>query len=233
MNAEKRKPVPPTTVVMMILVVVVVPFLPLLISWRWGWWEAWTYWIAAVVGFIASRLLAARRNPDLIAERARYAQHDDTKDWDKILSPIVGLGSGLIPIAAGLEARFGQPAAFSLGVKIVLFALILFGYVFASWALIENRFFSGTVRIQTDRGHTVVSTGPYAIVRHPGYASSLFTFLASPFFLDSLWALIPAVLITAAMVVRTALEDRTLHAELPGYEEYSRRTRFRLIPGIW
>ena len=233
MNAEKSKPISPGTVVIMILLVVVIPFLPLLISWRWGWWEAWTYWIVAVAGFTVSRLLVARRNPDLIAERARYMRHDDAKDWDKVLSPIIGLGGGLIPIMAGLEARFGQQTAFSLVVKMVLLALILFGYVFASWALIENRFFSGMVRIQTDRGHTVVSTGPYAIVRHPGYASSLVTFLASPFFLDSLWAVVPAVLLTSVLVVRTALEDHTLRAELPGYEDYSRRTRFRLIPGIW
>ncbi len=233
MNAEQRKPFSPVKVALMLLVVLVLPFTPLLISWRGGWWEAWTYGIMWVGAFIVSRLLVSRSNPDLIKERAGYAQHENVKSWDKVLSPLVGIGSGLIPIVAGLEARFGQPGVFPLAVKIVVLALIAFGYVFASWALIENRFFSGVVRIQTDRGHTVVSTGPYAIIRHPGYASSLVTFLASPFFLDSLWAMIPAVLFTAVLVFRTALEDRTLRAELPGYEEYSRRTRFRLIPGIW
>jgi protein-S-isoprenylcysteine O-methyltransferase Ste14 len=233
MSADQNKPISPVTVVIMLLLVAGLPFLPLLISWQWRWWEAWVFWGVSVAGFIVSRLLVARRNPDLITERARYTQHDDAKGWDKILSPLVGIGSGLIPLAAGLDARFGTPLSLPLGAKIVFLLLIVFGYAVGSWALIENRFFSGMVRIQTERGHRVVSTGPYGIVRHPGYASSLFTFLSMPFFLDSLWAVIPAVSLTAVLVVRTALEDRTLRAELPGYEEFTRRTRFRLIPGIW
>jgi protein-S-isoprenylcysteine O-methyltransferase Ste14 len=107
------------------------------------------------------------------------------------------------------------------------------GYVLSSWALLENRFFSGVVRIQKDRGHQVVSTGPYGFVRHPGYAGALLAYLVTPVLLDSTWAFIPAVLMAGVVILRTALEDRTLQEELPGYKDYARKTRYRLLPGIW
>ena len=110
---------------------------------------------------------------------------------------------------------------------------ILLGYAFSSWALIENRFFAGTVRIQTERGHHVISGGPYRIVRHPGYAGAVLGYLLIPVLLDSAWAFVPAILLLIVMITRTALEDKTLQAELPGYKEFAQRTRYRLIPGIW
>jgi protein-S-isoprenylcysteine O-methyltransferase Ste14 len=110
---------------------------------------------------------------------------------------------------------------------------IILGYGFSSWALIENRFFAGTVRIQTERGHHVVSSGPYRIVRHPGYAGGLFVYLFIPLLLDSLWAWIPTILLAIVLIVRTALEDQTLQAELPGYKEFAGKTKYRLFPGIW
>mgnify|MGYP002684581587 CR=1 FL=1 len=97
----------------------------------------------------------------------------------------------------------------------------------------ENRFFSGVVRIQTDRGHQVVTTGPYRFIRHPGYVGVLWTYLAMPLFLDSIWAFVPAVLTLAASILRTAWEDKTLQEELPGYKEYAQKTKYRLFPGIW
>ena len=96
-----------------------------------------------------------------------------------------------------------------------------------------NRFFSGTVRIQTERGHHVVSSGPYRLVRHPGYAGGLLGYVLIPVLLDSLWAFLPAGLLATVMVIRTALEDRTLQAELSGYAEYAQKTRYRLVPGVW
>ena len=99
--------------------------------------------------------------------------------------------------------------------------------------MIENRFFFGMVRIQTDRGHEVVSSGPYRWLRHPGYAGGLLTYLATPFFLDSIWAFLPVLFLTVALVIRTRLEDRTLQNELEGYREYAGRVRYRLLPGVW
>lgn len=118
-------------------------------------------------------------------------------------------------------------------VKVAALAVILAGYVIATHALIENRFFSGIVRIQADRGHRVISSGPYRIIRHPGYAGSLLVYAAAPVFLDAPWAFLPAVLLIIALIVRTALEDRTLRRELAGYEEYAQRVRYRLMPGVW
>lgn len=92
---------------------------------------------------------------------------------------------------------------------------------------------TGTVRIQSERGHQVVSSGPYRFVRHPGYAGALWGFLAVPVWLDSAWAFLPALLLMGILVLRTALEDKTLQAELPGYKEFTQKTRYRLLPGIW
>ena len=232
MNTQ-QKIVTPRVVVQMLFFVVVIPFLPLWISWRWGWWEAWGYALVNIFGFAISRALAARRHPDLLAERARFMQHANVKPWDRYLAPLVGLGGGLIPLVAGLEARFAWSPAFSLPAKYLSLVLILAGFALASYALIENRFFSGTVRIQAERGHHVVSSGPYRWVRHPGYAGALLAYLVTPLYLDSRWAFLPAVFITILLSIRTDLEDKTLHEELEGYRDYARRVRYRLLPGVW
>jgi len=232
MNNQQRI-ISPRVVVQVLFFIVVIPFLPLLISWRWDWWEAWVFAIICILGFAISRVLAARRNPDLLAERARFMQHEDAKPWDKILAPLVGLGGGLIPLVAGLDALLDWSPKFSLPVKILSLVIILAGYALGSYALIENRFFSGMVRIQTDRGQQVVSSGPYRWVRHPGYAGALWSYLAMPLFLDSGWAFLPAVFLTIFLVIRTSLEDRFLQDELEGYRDYAKRVRYRLLPGVW
>ena len=223
----------PGSLLLMILVIFVVPLLPLIISGRWDWWEAWVYALLSIFGFIISRLLAAKKHPDVIKERARTLDHADTKKFDKVLAPVTGLGGALLPVVAGLDELFHWSPAFSLAVKIAAVLFILAGYAWSSWALIENRFFSGVVRIQTERGHEVVSSGPYAVMRHPGYAGALLLYLATPFFLDSWWTLLPAVLLAVVLVIRTWLEDRTLQEELPGYREYTKKVRYRLLPGLW
>ena len=220
-------------IVLMLFFVVAVPFLPLLISWRWGWWEAWAYALMCILGFAVSRGLVARRHPDLLAERARFLRHEDAASFDKVLAPLVGLGGGLLPLVAGLDALLDGSPAFGAPVKIASLVMILAGYALGAYALLENRFFSGMVRIQTDRGHCVVSTGPYRWVRHPGYAGGLLTYLATPVFLDAAWAYLPAAFLTIALVIRTHLEDRTLQDQLEGYRDYAGRVRYRLLPGVW
>ena len=228
----------PLQLVLMSTVIFVGPFLPVLISGRWDWWEAWAYALLSVLGFIVSRLLAARRNPDILAERGRSFEHANTKAWDRVLSPLVGLGSSFLPLLAGLEMRIqGERLAdvseFSQPLKLAALLLILAGYVISSAALITNRYFSGVVRIQSERGHHVVSSGPYAWVRHPGYAGSLLVFLALPVWLDSPWSFVLVAVFLAAIVLRTHLEDQTLQAELPGYAAYAQQVRYRLLPGVW
>jgi protein-S-isoprenylcysteine O-methyltransferase Ste14 len=231
--SDRQRTITPRVALQLLLFVVLAPFLPLLISWRWRWWEAWVYAIVCILGFAISRALAARRNPGLLAERARFLRHKDAAPWDKVLAPLVGLGGALIPLVAGFDAWFGWSPAFGLPVKILSLLSILAGYTLGAYALIENPFFSGMVRIQKDRQQKVVTSGPYRWVRHPGYAGALLTYLAVPFFLDALWALVPVVFLAFVLVIRTRLEDRTLHAQLEGYGAYARRVRYRMIPGIW
>ena len=232
MNTQ-TKLMTPKTIVRLVLVVFVFPLIPMIISGVWDWWEAWAYAIFSILGFIVSRVLAARRNPDIIAERARSMEMQDAKPWDKILSPMLAFGGLVILMVAGADKGFGWTPPFTINAKLAALAVIVLGYVFSSWALVENRFFSGVVRIQTDRGHHVVTSGPYRIVRHPGYAGALWVYLAMPILFDSIWAFIPALFLLGVLVLRTSLEDRTLQAELPGYAEYAKLTRYRLFPGIW
>ena len=113
------------------------------------------------------------------------------------------------------------------------FTLITLGYAFAAWALAENRYFYSVVCIQVDRGHRVCDSGPYRIVRHPGYAGNILALLGIALALSSVWTLIPAAVALSITVIRTVLEDHTLQEELPGYREYAQRVRYRLIPGIY
>jgi len=224
----------PKVILQLFVFIILMPFLPILITWDWGWLEAWLYALLAIFGFIVSRILAAKRHPDLLAERAKFLEHEDIKSWDKILSRLFGLGGALTPLVAGLDMRAGWTASeFSLGWKIIALILIILGYVIGTWALMENRFFSGVVRIQKERGHHVVDSGPYRWVRHPGYVGGLLAAFGTPILLDSLWTFGVVALYTAILILRTALEDRTLQAELPGYAEYVQQTRYRLFPGIW
>ena len=221
-------------VLQLLLVLVVAPLLPMLISWRWDWWEAWAFALILFLGFALSRALAERRHPGLLAERAGSLGREDAKPWDKVLAPALALGGLGVPLVAGLEERLGwTPEPFSLPVKIAAMAVLVLAYAFASWAMVENAFFSGVVRLQTDRGQTVCSSGPYRWVRHPGYAGGLWSYLAMPLILDTAWAFLLVVPLLAVTIVRTRLEDRTLQEELPGYRDYARRVRYRLLPGIW
>jgi protein-S-isoprenylcysteine O-methyltransferase Ste14 len=199
-----------------------------------GWWQAWVYSLLIFAAGLGGRFLAERRHPGLLAERQNIDNIQTVKAWDKVLAPLMALSIGLpLVIVAGLDHRFGWSPAFPLWLILLGFFLIAFGYAFAVWAIVENRFFSSVVRIQTDRGHVVCDSGPYRIVRHPGYAGNILPLLGIVLALSSLWTLIPAAVALVIAVIRTALEDRTLQEELPGYKEYARRVRYRLLPWIY
>jgi protein-S-isoprenylcysteine O-methyltransferase Ste14 len=230
---NQKKGISPGVVFLTLFLVVVIPFLPLLISRQWDWWEAWVYALATIICFAISRILAAQRNLDIITERAGFLQHENTKPWDKRLVSLGLLGGALVPVIAGLEALFSPPTEFSSAVIFVSLVVILVGYTLGSYAFIENSYFSAEVRIQNDRGHQVVSSGPYRWIRHPGYAGSILTTLAIPLFLDSVWAFLPAVFSVILLIIRTYLEENTLIDELAGYRDYAERVRYRLLPGVW
>ncbi len=220
-------------VIQVIVYVLLVPMLPLLLSQRWDWWEAWVYACLGFLSYIVSRYLVLKKQPDLIKERGKFLEHENTQPWDKVLAPLVGLGGNLIPLVAGLDARYNDLYPFGMGLKLLAFVLFVAGISWGTWALLTNSFFSGVVRLQTDRGHHVINTGPYSVMRHPGYAGAVLTYLASPVVLSSLWSIIPTIFFIIVIAIRTRLEDNFLQSELPGYADYAKEVRFRLFPGVW
>jgi protein-S-isoprenylcysteine O-methyltransferase Ste14 len=196
--------------------------------------RAWLFLAVSFVGMFGSIILVAIRNPELVNHRGQWRQKKDAKRWDKPLVISYGLlAFYAVPIVIGLDVgRYGWS---SLGAwsAVVGTALFAFGTVVLTWAMLVNTHFETTVRIQTDRNHQVTTSGPYAIVRHPGYVAASLWALSAPLIVGSAVGLIPAVLATLVLIYRTALEDKTLQRELPGYAAYAQHTRHRLLPGLW
>jgi protein-S-isoprenylcysteine O-methyltransferase Ste14 len=177
---------------------------------------------------------AEKRHPGLLAERGKLGKDQNVKSWDKVLAPLMAVSlSFTVVIVAGLDHHSGWSPAFPVWLNILGFILIVTGYTVAGWALAENRFFSTMVRIQTDRGHLVCDSGPYRIVRHPGYAGNILALPGMVLAFGSVWTIVPVMVALIIAVIRTTLEDKTLQEELPGYKDYVRRVRYRLIPGVF
>lgn len=201
---------------------------------RIDWWEGWAYTAVALVVLVLSRSLMLIKNPDLARERVQATQREDVKAWDKILLPVTATYGPLVSwIVVGLDKRFSWTPDLPNYIQIIALSVIFAGDMLGTWAMLVNRFFSSQVRIQTDRGHTVVSAGPYRVVRHPAYAGGILAWIAAPVFFSSYWVAIPSVIVIALTIIRTALEDRTLRKELPGYSQYAKSVRYRLVPGLW
>jgi protein-S-isoprenylcysteine O-methyltransferase Ste14 len=192
----------------------------------WGW--AWAY-LGVGVGILVINSLVLPS--ELIAERGQVKE--DTKGWDRLLAPLLILPTLGTLIVAGLDERFGWSPQLALAIQVIALVFYALAQGLFSWAMASNKFFSGTVRIQEERGHAVATGGPYRYVRHPGYVGYILSWIATSLALASLWALIPAGLVMGLMVIRTALEDKTLLEELDGYKEYTQRVRYRLLPGVW
>jgi protein-S-isoprenylcysteine O-methyltransferase Ste14 len=195
------------------------------------WAPGWVFIAVLVLAFGASGLWIAKANPVIYRARSRF--QPGTKGWDlRIVTVILAAMVISIPVAtfdAG-RARWSTPPTW---VAVLGYLLILAGVAGTGWAQVVNPFFEPGVRIQTERRQRVIDTGPYRIVRHPGYLFALMIFFGMPLALRSYWALIPAAVASALLIVRTAWEDRLRHAELPGYADFARRTRFRILPGVW
>lgn len=210
------------------------PIILLVCGWDFSWWQAWVYFVLIVAAGIGGRIWAEHRNPGILAERFKYAKAQGVKSWDKVIAPLMALSlSYPIVIVAGLDHRFAWSPHLPVWMNLLGLVLTAFGYAFASWALIENRFFSTFVRIQKDREHEVCSSGPYAIVRHPGYAGNMLALPGIALALGSVWTLIPVVIAIIIAVIRTEMEDRTLQEELRGYKAYVQEVRYKWIPGIY
>lgn len=199
---------------------------------RWDWWNGWALSAVYILWTLGSVIFILPVNPQMLAERARPQK--GYKNWDFTRVSIMGLLMFATYIVACLDVRFGWATPFPLWDQIAGLVFAVLGYnVILMWAMVANAYFSAVVRIQTDRAHRVATGGPYRFVRHPGYVGTTLCYLATPFLLGSPWAMIPAILTAATLIVRTALEDKTLRAELPGYVEYAQKIRYRLLPGVW
>jgi len=234
-NQKAVQTVSPRQWIGLIVVYLFIPLVLLVCGGDFGWWPAWIYSLLIVAAGVGGRILAERRHPGLLAERQNIEKIQVAKAWDKVLAPLMALMSIGFPlvIVAGLDHRFGWSPVFPLWIIVLGIILITLGYAFSMWALVENRFFSSVVRIQMDRGHVVCDSGPYRIVRHPGYAGNILPLLGIVLALGSVWTIIPAVAALIIAVIRTALEDRTLQEELPGYRDYTQRVRYRMIPRVY
>lgn len=184
-----------------------------------------------LVWFAAEDIILLRFNPALLPER--LAPPGQSKAWDRGILSAVRLLQLVRYILAGLDQRHGWTQGFPLAAQLAGLIICLLGTALFAWAMASNAFFSQVVRIQTERGHTVASGGPYRLIRHPAYLATILFDPALSVLLASGWAILVGGLCSALFILRTALEDRTLQAELPGYREYARQVRYRLLPGIW
>jgi protein-S-isoprenylcysteine O-methyltransferase Ste14 len=211
-----------------LLILALALFVP---SWCWDWDMAWAFVGVSAVVLVVGGIGLLKISPELVAERTRMGE--GTKAWDKLLTVLYGLMGIATLFVAGLDKRFGWSGGVPPAVQLAALILFALGDVIAFWAMWSNAFFATTVRIQGERGHAVTTHGPYRYLRHPGYSGWVVCNIVPPLILDSLWAFIPALLTVAILVIRTAAEDRVLQEELPGYREYARQTRYRLLPGVW
>jgi protein-S-isoprenylcysteine O-methyltransferase Ste14 len=197
----------------------------------WAWSRGWLFFCVFIGTIVLVAVYLKRVNPEVIS--ARINRHKGTKRWDLILMSFFFLTFISALVLASLDdGRFHWSHA-PWWVCAVGYVLLIVGIAGTTWAESVNKFFERTVRIQTDRGHTVIDTGPYGIIRHPGYVGAILLILGMPLALGSYWAMIPAILTCLLLVVRTILEDQTLQNELPGYKEYAKRVRYKLVPCVW
>jgi protein-S-isoprenylcysteine O-methyltransferase Ste14 len=196
------------------------------------WPAAWVFLATMAVISIATGWWLARTDPDLLAERMRVAGQRDQPVADKIFMLALGTVLLLWLIAMGLEYRI-RGSDFPISLQVLGFAILVLSTLFITWVMHENSFAAPVVKVQHERGHHVVSTGPYAWVRHPMYTGGILFCVGIPLLLGSWWGLVMSPIFAVLFGVRAGIEERELTTGLPGYGDYAARVRYRLFPGIW
>lgn len=197
-----------------------------------NWPLAWVYVGATVAFLVINMLVLLRVNREVIAARADKARNQGR--WHAVVSLIGGVFIWFgATIVSGLDYRFGWTPPYSGWFVGMALAVMAAGNFVLLWSMAVNKHFETGVRVQEEREHRVITSGPYHYVRHPGYVGMGLTQLATPVVLGTLWAFVPCLLGILMLVLRTALEDRMLRENLPGYTAYAQQTRYRLLPGVW
>jgi protein-S-isoprenylcysteine O-methyltransferase Ste14 len=193
--------------------------------------RAWLFAALSMGCFLGAAVVMPRICPEIINQRGERKQ--GTKWWDRVfLAAYIPLVY-IMPLVAGLDIGRFQWSNGSVHLTALGAVMYLLSYILACWAMATNPHFEPTVRIQKERNHQVVTTGPYQAVRHPGYVAAILSSVSIPWIIGSHWAMIPAGLIIFSFIVRTALEDQMLQNELSGYSEYAHRVKYRLLPFVW
>jgi protein-S-isoprenylcysteine O-methyltransferase Ste14 len=196
------------------------------------WPAAWIFLGTIGVFGVAGGLWLAKTDPALLAERMRPMMQNDQPAADKKFMLAFGVAALIWFVAIGLDRRYhasGMPVALqALG-----WAMLLLSTGFIMWVMRENSFAAPVVKLQTERGHRVVSSGPYAFVRHPMYSGAILFFVGAALLLGSWWGVVLSPLFAMLFGIRSGIEERALLAGLPGYADYAARVRYRLVPGLW
>jgi protein-S-isoprenylcysteine O-methyltransferase Ste14 len=193
----------------------------------------WIYFGAAFLNYVVSTVVQYAVNPALLVHRLTL-RRAGSKRWDEVVMRVSNLVVIVaIPVVAGVDLGRYHWSTLDASCAVVGIGLLGLSTLLLNWAMAVNPHFEPTVRIQADRGHRVIATGPYRLVRHPGYLAGILFAPSMPLILGSVAALLPAAVYALLMLLRTWLEDRTLHRELTGYAEYAQRTTRRLLPGVW
>jgi protein-S-isoprenylcysteine O-methyltransferase Ste14 len=195
------------------------------------WLQGWLYMGLLFTFAVINVVYLIKVNPEVIEHRLRIGK--GTKKWDKVWFVLFAPVFLAIYVTAGFDAVRFEWSTMTFWLYLPGILLFAAGTLLLSWSMGVNPFFEKTVRIQAERGHRVIDTGPYRHIRHPGYVGFAGWTLSAPLLLGSWWAFIPSIISVAALIIRTSLEDQTLCEELSGYVEYAERVRYRLIPNVW
>ena len=193
----------------------------------------WIFFGAAFAQYIVGTVVQYKLNPELLVQRLKI-KREGSKRWDEILVRVSNLMLLIaVPVIAGLDVGRFQWSYLEVQFAVLGFVFFIVSAIFINWAMVVNPHFEQTVRIQKDRGHKVISSGPYKIVRHPGYFGGIVFAVSIPLIIGSIFALIPAGIYVILFMIRASLEDKTLHKELDGYRKYAKSVKYKLFPGIW
>lgn len=219
------------TVIKGFLSLLLIIALIIILARRINYWQGWVFGVICCFGALIQSIAFVNKT-DLARER--FKPGPGTKWWDKLFWAFYAPMFFAVFIIASLDAgRFRWTTQLHLSVYIMGYIAHILSYFITSWSMWVNRFFSTTIRIQTDRGQEVVQNGPYRFIRHPGYVGGILLAISSSLILGSLWGLIPVGSVVFLLIIRTYLEDTTLQEELQGYSDYTVKVRYRLLPGVW